>query len=179
MKTRVPARLENRVPLPRTKSSGGSWWLSGLGFILAVEVLFGLRLSAQISRMAIVRNFKVPEFYDTPLRGKGQTNRLKAMLFGDVGQFVTNDIWRITQMRLEHYPPEGDTNLIARAPECLFDRDTSVAWSTGRLEIVGQGAAFFIEGNTGFEARLTNSTLIISNRVRSVFRQDRMNPSPL
>jgi hypothetical protein len=45
-----------------------------------------------------------------------------------------------------------------------------VAWSTGRLEIVGLGGALVMEGRHGFQARMTNATLTVSNRVRTVIR---------
>ncbi|PYJ00047.1 MAG: hypothetical protein DME25_21605 [Verrucomicrobia bacterium] len=89
-----------------------------------------------------------------------------------MAQYITNDTWRLTQMRLEHFQFDGQTNLVAQAPQCLFDEETRVAWSTGRLEIVGLHGALFVEGNEGFEARMTNSTLTISNRVRTVLRQE-------
>jgi hypothetical protein len=52
-----------------------------------------------------------------------------------------------------------------------------VAWSTGRLEIVGMGGALTIHGNQGFQASLTNSILIISNRVRTVIERGLLNES--
>ncbi len=159
------------------KRPSRSSWPLGLSLVVALGLLVGARSSAQLSRVAIFRGFKVPEFYDNPLTGKGQTNRLKGMLQGAVAQYVTNDLWRLTEMRLDHYQLDGQTNLVARAPECLANTDTHVAWSTGRLEIVGLRGALFVEGNEGFEARMTNSTLLISNRVRCIFRHDPVNPS--
>ena len=77
-------------------------------------------------------------------------------------------------MQLEHYELDGKTNLIARAPECLFDMETRIAWSTGRLEIVAMSGAMRVEGNHGFQVQMTNSVLIISNRVRTVIERDHL-----
>ena len=149
-----------------------SCWCAGAGWCLAFGLLTAFQLAAQLGRFGILRGFKFPDFYDTSATGKGQTNRLKGMLMGAVAQYITNDTWRLTQMRLEHFQFDGQTNLVAQAPQCLFDEETRVAWSTGRLEIVGLHGALFVEGNEGFEARMTNSTLTISNRVRTVLRQE-------
>jgi hypothetical protein len=43
-----------------------------------------------------------------------------------------------------------------------------VAYSTGRLEVVAADGLLRIEGNEGFLVQLTNSTLHVSNRVRTV-----------
>ena len=147
-------------------------WCAGAGWFLTLGLFAALQLAAQLGRFGILRGFKFPDFYDTSPTGKGQTNRLKGMLMGAVAQYITNDTWRLTQMRLEHFQFDGQTNLVAQAPQCLFDEETRVAWSTGRLEIVGLHGALFVEGNEGFEARMTNSTLTISNRVRTVLRQE-------
>ena len=80
-------------------------------------------------------------------------------------------------MRLQHHEPDGTTNLVARAPECFFDTETHMAWSTGRLEIVGMGGALTIQGNQGFHANMTNSILIISNQVRTVIQRGLLSES--
>lgn len=112
-----------------------------------------------------------------PLTGKNRSFPLKGLISGQHGQHLSNSIYLVTGMRLEHYEFEGVTNLLARAPECVFNTDTRVAWSTGRLEIVGMGGALTIHGNQGFQASLTNSILIISNRVRTVIERGLLNES--
>ena len=75
-------------------------------------------------------------------------------------------------MRLEHYQFDGRTNVVALAPECLFDNEARIAWSTGRLEVVGMNGVLRIVGNEGFLVNMTNSALVVSNRVRTVLRQE-------
>jgi len=123
--------------------------------------------------------WKFPEYYETPLPGKNRSFPLKGLISGEQGRHLSNSLYLVIGMLLEHYEFEGVTNLLARAPECLFNMDTRLAWSTGRLEIVGMGGALTVEGNQGFLARMTNSTLTISNRVRTVIRQDLLPPSKL
>jgi hypothetical protein len=129
---------------------------------------------AQISRPKI-KNFKFPERYES--EGPNQTNRLKGLLMAAQGQYLSNDLVLLHTMQLEHYQPDGRTNMVARAPECFFDIESRVAFSTGALEIVGLGGAFVVHGQRGFEVRMTNSTLTLSNRVRTVIRQDMINAS--
>ena len=121
-------------------------------------------LVAQVQQGFKGTALKFPEYYEIPLLGKNRTYPLKGLFSGEQGRHLSNSIYFVTAMRLEHYDLDGATNLLARAPECLFNMDTHMAWSTGRLEIVGMGGALTIRGQQGFRANLTNSTLIISNR---------------
>lgn len=134
-------------------------------------------LVAQIQQGFKGTAWKFPEYYEMPLVGRSRGFPLKGLISGEHGRHLSNSIYLVTGMRLEHYEFEGVTNLQARAPECLFDTDTRVAWSTGRLEIVGMGGALTIHGNQGFQASLTNSILIISNRVRTVIERGLLNES--
>ena len=151
----------------RIKLQGGP----GQAFLLGLGLLAAVPLGAQLGNMKVRGHFKAPEFYENPLSGRSQTNRLRGLFMGAEGHPVANEVVRVTQMHIEHYQLDGQTNLIARAPECFFDQGSKVAWSTGRLEIVGMSGAMFVEGNEGFQVRMTNSTLTISNRVRTVLRQ--------
>lgn len=134
-------------------------------------------LIAQIQQGFKSTAWKFPEYYETPLPGETRTFPLKGLISGEQGSHLSNSIYFVTGMRLEHYTAEGVTNLLARAPECLFNTGTRMAWSTGRLEIVGKGGALTIQGNEGFQATLTNSILIISNRVRTVIERGLLNES--
>ena len=131
----------------------------------------------QVSRFVKTKNFKFPEYYETPRTGPIQTNRIKAILTGAQGQYLSNDLFLLTQMQLEYFDFNGRTNLVARAPECLFDAESRVASSTGRMDLVGLGGALVVHGQAGFELQLTNSTMHLSNRVRTVIRQDMIDAS--
>ena len=145
----------------------------GIPFVL----LLAVSLPGQISRLAKGRDVKFPEFYESQKGDPIQTNRLRGLLMASQGQYLSNDMFLLTQMRLEHYRVDGETNLIAQAPECLFNADSRVASSTGRLEIVGMNGAFVVQGQRGFEVRMTNSTMSLSNRVRTMIRLDLLSSS--
>jgi len=149
----------------------------GLRWSLLLVLAVAAPLVAQIQQGFKGTALKFPEYYEMPLPGKNRTYPLKGLFSGEQGRHLSNSIYFVTAMRLEHYEMDGATNLLARAPECLFDMDTHMAWSTGRLEIVGMGGALTIQGHQGFRASLTNSTLIISNRVRTVIQRGLLNES--
>lgn len=161
----------------RTNGQRSASTRSGLGWPLLLVLAVAAPLVAQIQQGFKGTALKFPEYYEMPLPGKNRTFPLKGLFSGEQGRHLSNGIYFVTAMRLEHYEMDGATNLLARAPECLFNMDTRVAWSTGRLEIVGRGGALTIHGNQGFQANLTNSTLIISNRVRTVIQRSLLNES--
>jgi hypothetical protein len=169
---RTAVGLVARQNGPVARSSRNSAASLRLSSVLLLAVALVGPLAGQIREGFRGSAWKFPEYYELPLIGRSQTNRLKGMILGEHGQHLSNRVFRVTHMHLEHYELDGRTNLLARAPECLFDMETRVAWSTGRLEIVGMGGAMHVEGNAGFQARMTNSVLLISNRVRTVIRQD-------
>jgi hypothetical protein len=149
-----------------------SGWLCAAGWGISVLLLVTGPSLAQVSRFVKAKNFKFPEYYESLRTGQIQTNRLKALLIGAQGQYLSNDLFLLNQMQLDYYEMNGRTSLVARAPECLFDAESRVAFSTGRLEIVGLGGGLVVHGQAGFEVRMTNSTMSLSNRVRTVIRQD-------
>lgn len=119
---------------------------------------------------------RYPEFYELPSTGRAQTNRLKGMFFGNEWQHLSNKVFRVSGMRIEHYELAGSTNLIATAPECLFDAEARVAWSAGPLEIVGMDGGLKIRGTRGFYARMRESTLTLSNKVRTAIQREFIGP---
>jgi len=144
---------------------------------LLLALALAAPLVAQIQQGFKSTAWKFPEYHETPLPGEKRTYPLRGLISGEQGRHLSNSIYFVTGMRLEHYAWEGATNLLARAPECLFNTDTRIAWSTGRLEIIGMGGALSVEGKQGFQANMTNSTLIISNRVRTVIQRVLLNQS--
>lgn len=141
--------------------------------VVLVALTAGLPALAQIRGGFKGSGSKYPEYYPTAPGASGtQTNRLRGLFFGQDWQHLSNKVFRVNGMRIEHYELNGGTNLVAVAPECLFDAEARVAWSTGRLEISGQDGAVTIRGQRGFFARMADSTLNISNKVKTAIRRD-------
>jgi hypothetical protein len=148
-----------------------------LGVFAATAVLLFLSsaapsIFAQAGRIVRAKDFKHAEFYEKTGADRGQTNQLRGLILGVEADFLSSDLVAFKQMRLESYDPQGRTNLVAQAPHCWFDQRKRIASSPGRLEVRGAEDRLFIEGNEGFLFRMTNSSLVLSNRVRTVIRQD-------
>lgn len=142
---------------------------------VAVLLLLASTLWAQLGAPGRIRDFKLPEFYD-PVPGQTPARRLKTLVTGAEAQPDLSGFVAVKGMRIESYLLDGRTNLVARAPQCTIDTTRRVAYSAGRVELVGNEGQFFLEGGQGFHCRLTNFALIISNRVRTVVRQAAFEP---
>ena len=142
----------------------------------ALAALLALPLVAQIRPGFRGSGSKYPEFYQLPPTGGPQTNRLKGMFLGNEWQHLSNKVFRVNGMKIEHYEWSGATNLVAVAPECLFDAEARVAWSTGRLDLTGLSGGVTIRGASGFFARMGDSTLILTNKVRTTIQRELIGP---
>ncbi len=130
----------------------------------ATFIWVGSASSAQLPRSVPVKGgFKIPDYYPN-------TQKLKALVIGDEAEANLRGPIPITGLKIETFGEDGRTNLVARARHCLFDVPTRTASSTGRLQVVTADGRFFIEGE-GFLWRQTNSSLIISNNVRTIIRK--------
>jgi len=123
----------------------------------------------------VVRNFVLPEYYERSELGQGRTNLLKALVTGKQAVPQARELYLVEEMRMEHIQPDGRTNLVATAPECLVDVNRREVSSAKRVQAEGNGGQLFIEGE-GFFCRLTNLHLVISNNVRTVIRREPPRP---
>ena len=101
------------------------------------------------------------------------TGRIKSLLTGDTAVQVEGGMTLITGMRLETYRYDGASrkvDLIIEAPECLFSFRTHVASSDGPMTLLRADGDASLSGR-GFEWRQRESTLTISNNVRTVTRK--------
>ena len=126
---------------------------------------------AQLSKYARTKDFRYTEHYDRPIAPGNPTNALKVLVRGTEGQYLDNDLVRITTARIEHYPITGKgTNLVANTPLCLFDPNARTLTSTDRVDIIARDGAIHVNGNAGFRFDTTNSILHVSNRVRTTIQ---------
>ena len=153
----------------RAKTSRARFWQ--LGAATALTALFVAAVwpaLAQFGSEGRVTDFKYRVLYDVADRRISVTNRVRTLVLGAKGLYLTNDLAHVTSPRLENYEPGGAvTNLVAIAPECFVDTSSRLAWSTGRLELIGLQRRLSVKGDEGFLFYLTNSTLIVSNHVRT------------
>lgn len=160
---------------PRQNSHRAAW-LVALS-VAFVSVTTAYLAWGQINRAGILQGPSFAEYYDKDPKLTNQALRLRGVLTVRDAERLTNGIVFGHVMKLEHYSFEGATNLVARAPECFYEHESRTAWSTGQLEIVAMEGRFFITGRQGFEMNLTNNILNVSNRVRTVLRQNLFKPT--
>lgn len=154
------------------KPGPSSFRLLGLA-CLAVAGLLLCILSgraAQRPPLPTVRGFKAPARYPAK---PGQPERVQSMIFGDSATPRLDGRIIIDGLRIELYPNRDrpPTNLIAKAAQCVFDRNTETAFSSNRLQVASGDGRLTIEG-TGFLWRQTNASLIISNEVHTLIRDE-------
>jgi hypothetical protein len=143
----------------------------------SMAVLLVSIVRAQITKYARTKNFRWTEHYDRPISPGNPTNAVKVLLRGAEGQYLTNDQWRITTARVEHYPLNGKgTNLIAITPICLFDPEAHTLTSTDRVDIIARDGAIVVNGSAGFRFDTTNTILHVSNRVRTTIQGNLLKP---
>jgi len=156
----------------RGQRAAGRWFggrIPGIPFLAVAFGSFVLSLTL-LAQVKITGGFKYP-WYEKP--DPDHPHRLATLITGTEAEMLPNDISLVKQMRLEHYPQDAITNLIATAPECLLDAANRTASSTNRIELrIANG--LFIEGQ-GFFCDLTNFNFVISNRVRTLIEQDLTN----
>lgn len=70
---------------------------------------------------------------------------------------------------------DGSEELLAEAPECLFDMTTKLASSPGPIQVRHADGLFFLNGR-GFRWDQENSRLIVSNQVHTVIQTAFFNP---
>ena len=74
----------------------------------------------------------------------------------------------ITDTKLSTFSTNGTLEMVAQTPQCIYDSTLKTVSSAQRLQ-VWTADGMFTEGQ-GFFLQLTNSSLIISNRVRTTIR---------
>lgn len=66
---------------------------------------------------------------------------------------------------------QNQVQITARTPECRFNVDTLIAYSTNRIQIFSPTTNVFMQGR-GFFCSQTNSFIVISNEVETFVRRD-------
>src|SRR5689334_24151802 len=114
-------------------------------------LLIGIICSAVGARSQTLTGVQWPIPFDEP----GRSAKYKALLSGREIRPLSNGVYSVLEVRIESYQFDGTTNLIARTPDCFFNADTRVAWSSNRL-VLESPNGLSMEG-IGFYCQLTNS----------------------
>src|SRR6266704_5867292 len=87
---------------------------------------------------------------------------------------IASDTELIQSLQLVLFNSEGQSNLVVTTPQCVFDLRNKVVLSTDALQARSVSGELSLEGE-GFECRLTEERLVVSNRVHAVIRKDWLN----
>ncbi len=98
-------------------------------------------------------------------------------LSGREAELLEGGRYRLRQLELEFFRPDGDREVWLRAPECVHDAARGCASSSGPLSIRSGDGRAAIEGE-GFLWEQATATLIISNAVRATLLRTATNPPP-
>lgn len=144
--------------------------------LLTFVLIFGLssaQAASQAAPQATVgakptKGFHREDYYHG---APGQKDKLKTRFNGAEASIQFNSpLIPIKGLRLESYDPEGKTNWIVEADDCLYDREKKTAVSTNHLRVTASGGALRIEGR-GFFWRQGDDSLTISNDTRATIQQ--------
>src|SRR4030095_7364671 len=151
----------------------------GAAFVSKISLLLGVVLAligawallnteAQTLKIRPVKDFKVPEYY--PNAAPGATNRLKSLLTGAEARPRPDGLVFVKEPRIQSFSEAGETQVVVKAAECVYDYKTKTASSTNTVQFQTADGKFYLEG-LGFGWEQTNSNLIVSNKVRTLINR--------
>jgi len=117
-----------------------------------------------------IQGFKWTEPYEAP-----NLTHMKSMLEGASAQPQPDGRYQVFQAKYQTFSLNGERELIVEAPQCFFDQVQRTVSSSGPLHMQVANGKFSIEGE-GFLYRVTNSTLVVSNRVHTILQPDLIGP---
>jgi hypothetical protein len=124
----------------------------------------GARAQAQPETSDKANHFSTSEYFNPP-----HQTQLKYLLTGAEARPQGSGKMAITQMKLQTFRENGEREIIAEAPQCIYESAKHEASSAGRLQVQTGDGRFIVEGE-GFLWRKNESTLSISNRVHTIIR---------
>ena len=136
-----------------------------LFFVFAAFLAAVPLLRAQLPKGASAKGFQFVWHDPKDLKSK-------ALFSGATAKQVTGSQLRITDfgMKILRDGQIDQVELIAQAPDCLFDRATSLASSAGPIKAYTPTTNLYIEG-VGFFCQQSNGVLIISNQVQTIIHK--------
>ncbi|HXR46927.1 MAG TPA: hypothetical protein VN784_05745 [Candidatus Limnocylindrales bacterium] len=140
---------------------------SGIIAIWILSALIELGLfavaRAQSNVVGHASDFTSAEYYPAP-----NQQQMKSRLSGAEAQPLPGGLLAIKQLKLETFGPDGKSEIVVNAPECVYDQLSGTASSAGRLQVQYQGK-IRVAGE-GFLWRQSDSFLTISNRISTVLQ---------
>lgn len=112
-----------------------------------------------------IKNFRAPlEYFDPP-----HELQMKSFLEGAEAEPQSDGLILIRDAKLQTFHEDGSRDMTVTTPHCIFDSKLQTVSSAGPLQVQSSDDKLQLEGE-GFFWQLTNSDLIISNRVSTTVR---------
>ena len=138
--------------------------LNSAPFIVSIFMalgFFAIATQAQQNLAGHANDFSSVDYWEAPHQ-QVMKSRLSGAEAQPQGQLLV-----IKQLKLEMFDTNGVTEVVVKAPDCVYDTLHSVASSPGHLWLESGDGKSHVEGD-GFLWRQTNSFLTISNNVHTV-----------
>ena len=119
---------------------------------------------AQTAIKGHANGFTSVEYYAPP-----NETRVKSRMSGAEAQPLAGGLLAVKQLKLETFSTNGAPQVVAEAPECVYDMVNRTANSAGHLQLRNGDGKLRVEGD-GFLWRQDDSSLTISNHVDSVVK---------
>ena len=133
------------------------WVLSGF---MALSLAAALR--AQQNAAGHANDFTSVEYFEPP-----HQQTMKSRLSGAEARPQSGGLLLIKDLKLEMFDTNGVTEVVVKAPHCIYDTKNGEANSPGHLWLETGDGLSHVEGD-GFLWRQASSLLTISNNVRTV-----------
>ncbi len=122
---------------------------------------------AQTNALAGVKNVRATDFTSEQYYEAPNEQAVKLRLSGASADPLPGGLLEVKRLKIETFSTNGVMQATVQAPQCTFAPLDGVASSAGKLELQSGDGKFRVEGE-GFLWRQNESSLVISNRVRTV-----------
>ncbi len=120
---------------------------------------------AQLPIAGNATDFNSVKYYGAP-----HQQEIQFLFSGAEAEPVTGGLLLVKRAKLEKFDLAGKLQLVAEAPECIYDPVNAVANSPGAVHVRAGDGSLTINGE-GFLWRQRESLFTISNQVDTVFKK--------
>jgi hypothetical protein len=147
-----------RIPVFGLRSSD----FAPVGLAAGAALLLAAAPGVRAQQTGQATDFTTTEYYEPP-----NQQQIKSILSGTNALYQPGRPLLIKQLEIQTFDLNGKTNMIVKAPECLYDEKNGTANSAGPLHLQNGDGQYRVEGE-GFLWRQADSFLTISNKVHTV-----------
>ncbi|HUA65185.1 MAG TPA: hypothetical protein VME24_05010 [Alphaproteobacteria bacterium] len=141
--------------------------LTRAALLLAAAILFAgpLAPAQQLPTAGSATDFNSVQYYGAP-----HQQEIKCLFSGAEADPIAGGLLLVKKVKLEKFDLDGKLQLVAEAPECIYDPVNAVANSSSAVHVRSGDGNLTMDGE-GFLWREHEYLLTISNRVNTVFEK--------